>query len=67
MREEEEKTRGAIEELEDFQRAKADRNREAVKEIVYEYARGVQERKARWKDEKIKEEHKKTEAWLREE
>eukprot|EP00971_Amphidinium_carterae_P169956 3367593-Amphidinium_carterae.1 len=40
MREEEEKARGAIEELEDFQRAKQDRNREAIKEIVYEYARG---------------------------
>eukprot|EP00971_Amphidinium_carterae_P287645 5710401-Amphidinium_carterae.1 len=35
MREEEEKARGAIEELEDFQRAKFDRNREAVQEIVY--------------------------------
>eukprot|EP00971_Amphidinium_carterae_P011563 227477-Amphidinium_carterae.1 len=35
MREEEEKARGAIEELEDFQRAKRDRNREAVQEIVY--------------------------------
>eukprot|EP00971_Amphidinium_carterae_P336533 6472949-Amphidinium_carterae.2 len=35
MREEEEKARGAIEDLPDFQQAKADRNSEAVQEIVY--------------------------------
>eukprot|EP00971_Amphidinium_carterae_P004530 90763-Amphidinium_carterae.1 len=67
LREEEEKARGAIEELEDFQRAKADRNKEAVREIVYEYARGARERKARWRDEKIKEDNKKKQAWLQEE
>eukprot|EP00971_Amphidinium_carterae_P035431 697634-Amphidinium_carterae.1 len=40
MREEEEKDRGAIEEREDFQRAKQVRDSDAVQEIVYEYARG---------------------------
>eukprot|EP00971_Amphidinium_carterae_P299618 5953006-Amphidinium_carterae.1 len=44
---EEEAARGAIEELEDFQRAKVDKNKEAIQEIVYEYARGARERKAR--------------------
>eukprot|EP00971_Amphidinium_carterae_P268730 5330920-Amphidinium_carterae.1 len=67
MREEEEKSRGAIEELEDFQRAKQDRNKDAVREIIYEYARGARERKARVRDEKIKEDNKKKQAWLQEE
>eukprot|EP00971_Amphidinium_carterae_P288564 5729903-Amphidinium_carterae.1 len=40
MREEEEKDKGAIEEREDFQRAKHIRDQDAVQEIVYEYARG---------------------------
>eukprot|EP00971_Amphidinium_carterae_P078134 1545853-Amphidinium_carterae.1 len=38
--EEEEKDKGAIEEREDFQRAKQVRDSDAVQEIVYEYARG---------------------------
>eukprot|EP00971_Amphidinium_carterae_P291161 5781249-Amphidinium_carterae.1 len=67
MREEEEKARGAIEELQDFIQAKADRNNEAVQEIVYEYARGVRERKARWKEQKIIEDNKKKAEWMREE
>eukprot|EP00971_Amphidinium_carterae_P189854 3768455-Amphidinium_carterae.1 len=66
MREEEEKARGAIEELQDFQRAKADRNSEAVQEIVYEYARGARQRKARWREEKVKEDNKKKQEWLKE-
>eukprot|EP00971_Amphidinium_carterae_P246453 4894972-Amphidinium_carterae.1 len=66
MREEEEKARGAIEELEEFQQAKFDRNKEAVREIVYEYARGVREQKARWREGKIREDNEKKKAWLKE-
>eukprot|EP00971_Amphidinium_carterae_P168783 3344027-Amphidinium_carterae.1 len=66
MREEEEKSRGKIEEREDYQQAQDNKDSEAVEEIVYEYAKGARERKAQWKAEKIKEDNKKKEAWMKE-
>eukprot|EP00971_Amphidinium_carterae_P241010 4784921-Amphidinium_carterae.1 len=51
MREEHEKHKGAIEEREDFQQALEHRDSDAVQEIVYEYAKGVRERKAQWRTE----------------
>eukprot|EP00971_Amphidinium_carterae_P278568 5529687-Amphidinium_carterae.1 len=59
---EKEKDRGAIKEREDFKLAKHMRDTEAAQEIVYEYARGVRERRARWREEKIKDDNKKKEA-----
>eukprot|EP00971_Amphidinium_carterae_P187955 3730634-Amphidinium_carterae.1 len=66
MRDEYEKTKGPIEEREDFQQALADKDAEAIQEIVYEYAKGARELKAQWKTEKLKDDEKKKEAWLKE-
>eukprot|EP00971_Amphidinium_carterae_P351084 6491902-Amphidinium_carterae.1 len=66
MREEYEKYKGSIEEREDFQQALEDKDAEAIQEIVYEYAKGARERKAQWKREKLKDDEKKKEAWLKE-
>eukprot|EP00971_Amphidinium_carterae_P189249 3756687-Amphidinium_carterae.1 len=66
LREEYEKYKGPIEEREDFQQALADKDAEAIQEIVYEYPKGVRERKAQWKRGKLKDDDKKKEAWLKE-
>eukprot|EP00971_Amphidinium_carterae_P279906 5556619-Amphidinium_carterae.1 len=66
MKEEYEKTKGLIEDREDFQQAFDDKDKNAIQEIVYEYAKGVRERKAQWKTEKLKDDDKKKEAWLKE-
>eukprot|EP00971_Amphidinium_carterae_P233532 4634625-Amphidinium_carterae.1 len=66
MREENEKYKGAIEEREDFQQALEDRDSEAIQEIFYEYAKGARERKAQRRIERLKDDEKKKEAWLRE-
>eukprot|EP00971_Amphidinium_carterae_P233230 4629278-Amphidinium_carterae.1 len=67
FREEEEKNRGAIEERGDFKMAKQLRDIDAAQHIIYEYAQGVRERRAQWREEKIKEDDKKKQAWLAQE
>eukprot|EP00971_Amphidinium_carterae_P165765 3285755-Amphidinium_carterae.1 len=65
-RDEYEKYKGPIKDREDFQQALGEKNVNAIQEIVYEYAKGVRERKAQWKGGKLKENDKKKEAWLKE-
>eukprot|EP00971_Amphidinium_carterae_P149628 2966532-Amphidinium_carterae.1 len=66
MREEYEKYKVPIENREDFQQALGEKDVNAIREIVYEYAKGVRDRKAQWKIGKLKENEKKKEAWLKE-
>eukprot|EP00971_Amphidinium_carterae_P089536 1772097-Amphidinium_carterae.1 len=66
MKEEYEKYKGLIEEQKDFQQAREDKDKDVIREIVYEYAKGVRERKPQWKIGKLKENDKKKEACLKE-
>eukprot|EP00971_Amphidinium_carterae_P296855 5897317-Amphidinium_carterae.1 len=66
LREEYEKYHGAFEDGEDYQQALQDKDREAIKSIIFEYAAGVRERKLQWREYKIIENDKQKEAWKKE-
>eukprot|EP00971_Amphidinium_carterae_P217160 4311058-Amphidinium_carterae.1 len=66
LREEYEKYHGVLEDGDDYQQALQDKDRQALKTIIYEYAAKVRERKLLWRKQKIAENDKKKEAWKKE-
>eukprot|EP00971_Amphidinium_carterae_P093132 1843566-Amphidinium_carterae.1 len=66
LREEYEQYHGVLEDREDYQQALQDKDREAIRATIYEYATKVRERKLFWKKQKLIENDKKKEAWKRE-
>eukprot|EP00971_Amphidinium_carterae_P222388 4413952-Amphidinium_carterae.1 len=66
LREEYEKTHGLLEDREDYQQALQDKDRDALRAIIYHYAAKVRERKLQWRKQKLIENDKKKEAWKKE-
>eukprot|EP00971_Amphidinium_carterae_P217128 4310272-Amphidinium_carterae.1 len=66
LREEYEKNHGVLEDREDYQQALQDKDRDALREIIYDYASKVRERKLHWRKQKLIENDKKKEAWKKE-
>eukprot|EP00971_Amphidinium_carterae_P322420 6408050-Amphidinium_carterae.1 len=66
LRQDYEKEHGKLEDIEEYQQALADKQTDALREIVYEYAKDVRERKLAWRDARIIEENKKKDKHRRE-
>eukprot|EP00971_Amphidinium_carterae_P310445 6169132-Amphidinium_carterae.2 len=66
LRQDYEKEHGRIEDIEEFQQALQDKRTATLREIVYEYAKNVRERKLAWRDMRIIEENKKKDMYRRE-
>eukprot|EP00971_Amphidinium_carterae_P000550 11084-Amphidinium_carterae.1 len=66
MREEYEKEHGLFEDAEEYQKALEDKDSDAIKRIIFEYAAGVRERKLQWIEYKIIEQNQQKEAWKKE-
>eukprot|EP00971_Amphidinium_carterae_P343686 6483606-Amphidinium_carterae.2 len=57
---------GKIEDTEEFKRALRNRDDASLRPIIYEYARDIRERKARWREMKIMEDNKRKEEYKKE-
>eukprot|EP00971_Amphidinium_carterae_P334403 6469679-Amphidinium_carterae.1 len=66
LREEYEKYHGSLEDSEEYQQALQDKDRDALRAIIFEYAEKVRERKLYWRKQKLIENDRKKEAWKRE-
>eukprot|EP00971_Amphidinium_carterae_P292190 5800328-Amphidinium_carterae.1 len=63
LREEYEKYHGVLEDTEAYQEAIQNKDRGALRNIIFEYAAGVRERKLFWRQQKLIEHDKKKEMW----
>eukprot|EP00971_Amphidinium_carterae_P068663 1359683-Amphidinium_carterae.1 len=59
LRQDYESSNGKLEDIEEFQQALTDKNKEVLQEISYQYASDIRERKLAWREARIIEENKK--------
>eukprot|EP00971_Amphidinium_carterae_P304228 6045588-Amphidinium_carterae.1 len=52
LREEYDQHYGAFEDRDDYKKALAEKNSDAIKDIIFEYAEKIRERKLQWRDYK---------------
>eukprot|EP00971_Amphidinium_carterae_P259036 5140710-Amphidinium_carterae.2 len=65
LRQDHERANGKLEDVEEYKQALEDKDSEKLKEIIYQYAKDIRERKLAWKDRKIIEENKRKDKYKR--
>eukprot|EP00971_Amphidinium_carterae_P014078 277254-Amphidinium_carterae.1 len=58
LRQDYESANGRLEDVEEYKQALLDKDSEAMKTIIYQYAKDIRERKLAWNDQKIIDENK---------
>eukprot|EP00971_Amphidinium_carterae_P305616 6073365-Amphidinium_carterae.1 len=66
LRQDYESENGKLEDVEEYKQALQDKDTEALKAIIYQYAKDIRERQLAWKDQKIIDEKKRKDKYRRE-